>query len=86
MCDHAEFEADVRVSRLTGPDSPSITGYHADVRIKCVRCGEHFTWLGLPGGSLPDRPTVSVDGRELRAPIAPESEGRSIIDKLAPRH
>jgi hypothetical protein len=38
--------------------------------ICCADCGLPFLFLG-PAGVAFDRPSVSVDGHELRAPIAP---------------
>ena len=66
-CDHPDFAARVDVARLMD------TGrFAADVRIKCVACGEPFRFLGLAAGLSPYEPRVSVDGLELRAPIEPQ--------------
>lgn len=70
-CAHASFRADVRVGRLTKTDEGPVTAYTADVRITCHDCGLPFRFLGLSAGSSPDRPTVSVDALELRAPLEP---------------
>jgi hypothetical protein len=66
-CTHNDFEASVTVNRLE-----DVGRFAADVRIKCRECGKPFWFLGLPGGSAPDRPTRSVDRLEARLPIAPE--------------
>ncbi len=66
-CTHPEFAANVVVNRFED------TGrFNAEVRVSCIACGESFRFLGVPAGLLTDRPAVSVDGLELRAPIEPE--------------
>lgn len=70
-CEHQEFEAHVAVSRLEDVPGGKITGYVADVTIRCLKCKQPFQFLGLPGGSHPTRPTCSVDGTEARLPITP---------------
>ena len=70
-CAHENFAARVEVSRLTD------TGcFAADVRIECSQCKEPFRFLGVPPGISFERPAVSIDGLELRAPIEPEGEKR----------
>lgn len=70
-CAHTNFKSLVRVGRLTeGGDGP-VTGYSADVRIECTDCGLAFRFRGKDYGSSPDRPMLSADGLELRAPIEP---------------
>lgn len=84
-CEHiGQFEAELKVTRLTDEEDGPVTGWTADIKLTCAECGEKFVWLG-PGGSRPDSPTVSVDGLELRAPCVPEASGESIIGKIAPR-
>lgn len=79
-CDHMHFLAQVDVTRLTKEEGGPVTGYSADIHIKCEQCGEKFVFLGLPGGMAPNYPTVSFDGTELRAPIKPEHE--AVIKQL----
>jgi hypothetical protein len=72
-CPHEGFDAVVEVNRLTSePDGP-VTAYSADIRIGCAQCGEPFRWTGVQAGLMPDRPMVSVDETQLRAPIRPAS-------------
>lgn len=72
-CPHEDFEADVDVNRLmTGDDGP-VTGYSAEIRVRCGGCGEQFRWIGVAAGLRPDRPMVSVDESVLRAPLRPAS-------------
>lgn len=74
-CEHEDFAAFVDVARLTAnDDDPTIIGYTAEIRIDCAQCGESFVFRGIPVGVLPGQPTTSVDGRELRAPLAPASD------------
>lgn len=54
-CAHENVAASVRVGRLSHDDGGPITGYVADVTVKCAGCGLPFRFLGL----------------ELRAPMEP---------------
>lgn len=72
-CPHEDFDASVEVSRLTGEDGGPVTAYSAGIRIRCAQCGEPFRWIGVQAGLKPDRPMVSVDETELRAPARPAS-------------
>jgi hypothetical protein len=65
-CKHEDFEASVAVNRLK--DSGT---FSADVTIKCRQCGLPFSFIGPEMGLSPERPMISVDGTELRAPIEP---------------
>lgn len=71
-CDHPEFVVDATVARLSKTEGGPITAFTVDVTVKCAKCNAPFRWLGLSAGSSPSHPMTSVDGRELRAPIAPE--------------
>ena len=55
-----------RIENREGPDT-----FAADIRIKCADCGVPFRFKGLPGGSSPSKPMVSINGEELRAPMEP---------------
>lgn len=59
------------VNRITPTDDAPLR-FHADVRIACADCREAFRFLGCESGLRWDRPMVSIDGLELRAPIEPE--------------
>lgn len=63
-----EWIAHVDVNELTN-DSGHVNAYIADTKIWCERCGAKFVFRGLPAGSYMDRPSVSIDGTELRTPI-----------------
>ena len=66
-CEHEDFEASVVVDRLQDTKS-----FCADIRIVCRQCKEPFRFIGVPAGLSCQRPMVSLDGLELRAPIEPE--------------
>lgn len=68
-CTHEAFEANVNVGRITG-DGP--IRFIADITIKCTQCHEPFRFLGVSSGLHFERPTVSIDGLELHAPLEPE--------------
>jgi hypothetical protein len=72
-CPHERFEANVEVNRLAPAEGRPPTSYSADVRVWCADCEEPFEWVGAPVGLSPRAPAVSVDGRELRAPLRPAS-------------
>lgn len=73
LCPHEHFTATVEVNRLCKTDGGPIEAYSADIRVQCAQCGEPFRWIGAPAGLQPDRPCVSVDETELRAPLRPAS-------------
>lgn len=82
-CPHEEFRTDVAINRLTAIEGGPVTNLSADIRIHCVRCGEHFIFLGCSPGLSSSRPMVSVDGEELRAPIAPASNPEAFGETMA---
>lgn len=65
-CEHKNFRAHVSVNRLE-----DLGGFIADVRVECAECGLPFSFLGVSAGLSFERPTVSVDGCELHAPLEP---------------
>lgn len=76
QCEHLNFRADVKVGRLSETDGGPITGYCADVTVKCADCGLPFRFIGLAAGNHHSEPRVSIDGTELRAPIEPATHQR----------
>jgi hypothetical protein len=71
MCDHEDWSAVVGVGRITDEEDTPVTGYAVEVRANCTACGVPLIWHVPDYGMLPDRPTVSVDGQELRLPARP---------------
>lgn len=71
-CPHLHFNASVDVNRIqkSEQEPETIVAYTADVRIFCRESGQQFEFLGLPNGYSCYRPTVSIDGQTLSAPIA----------------
>lgn len=80
-CEHLEFEAHSRVARLSETDGGPITGYSVEIKIVCHQCKLPFKFIGLPGGSSPAHPTVSIDGIAARMPIGPSDKTASILDE-----
>lgn len=78
-CKHESFEAKVDVNRLT--DSGR---FQADVRIRCVDCGVHFRFLGLPCGLDLDGAAVSADAQEARLAIGTDETIANIMDGNCP--
>jgi len=72
-CPHEDFEAEVEINRLSGTESGPVEAFQANIRVRCAHCEEPFRWIGVQAGLMPDRPMVSVDETELRAPIRPAS-------------
>jgi len=69
LCPHESFYGNFNINRFED------TGrFSADITIKCATCGEPFRFLGLAAGLDFDKPMVSIDGLELRAPIQPQGE------------
>lgn len=84
-CQHQSFDSFVGIHRLTDANG-LLTDFHADIRVTCHECKQKFVWLGVPtvGMSL-DGPTVSMDGEELRCPIAPSFAWSGPGEPLAAR-
>lgn len=70
-CEHMHFVAEVNVGRLTD-EQGVVTHYTTDIKIMCAACKIPFEFVGLPLGHSPYRPTVSMDGLTLAAPITPQ--------------
>ncbi len=70
-CEHQSFLASCDVHRLSHDEGGPIDGYSINVSVKCTECGLAFRFKGLPAGTDPDFPRLSIDGCELRAPLEP---------------
>ncbi len=70
-CKHENFSANVSIGRLSTVNNGPITGYTADINIKCAECGLPFRFIGLECGASPHAPKVNADATELRAPLEP---------------
>lgn len=79
QCKHENFDAHVRVNRLT--DSGR---FSADIGIKCRECGVPFRFLGLPAGLDLNGAAVSADGTEARLAIRTSETVANIIDGNCP--
>lgn len=85
-CKHENFAANVNVGRITEVEGGPVTSYCADIIIKCGQCGTEFEFIGVPAGISPDAPMVSIDFKELRVPIRPDTKSiaSSATFKLKP--
>ncbi len=74
-CEHRATAASVSVAIRTDGDDGPVVGYDANVRVWCAieGCGEGFEFVGAPIGYSPRQLMTSFNGKELRAPIVPES-------------
>ena len=73
-CEHKNFHCHAAVARISDVEGGPITQYCATIEIHCVDCKKPFEFVGLPCGLTPYRPTVGIDGLELRAPIVPQGQ------------
>ncbi len=80
-CEHYNFYSQCRVGRLTDGEDGPVTGYHADIKIKCMDCGQSFEFVGLPGGFNFQKPTVSFDATEARLPIKPSVHDADFLNR-----
>jgi hypothetical protein len=82
-CYHPELHVDVAFGRI-GEDDPGNptpgmpTSFVLEIKARCLACDEPFVFDGVPAGLSFSAPAVSLDSRELRAPVRPVS--------LPPRH
>jgi len=84
---HEKFESKVTIFRLTDGDPMHITGYSAEVQVKCTQCDLPFRFVGCQAGWAFADPRVSVDALQLRIPIEPayvtEILGNYVLDSLS---
>jgi hypothetical protein len=78
-CKHEDFNASVKVFRLT--DSGR---FSADITIRCAQCDMPFRFLGLPAGVDLNGAAVSADGTEARLAIGTPETVANIIDGDCP--
>lgn len=82
-CEHVRFQLLGNVTRLMERNGGPITAYTIDVTVICQDCSLPFRFVGVPAGSSPYQPMVSVDGLQLRAPLEPaladEIRGRAAV-------
>jgi hypothetical protein len=83
VCTHENFDAAVGVHRLTHVDGGPVTGYSAEVRIRCTHCGVPFEFLGLQPGIDTQGARVSMDGQELRIAITPPGMKPNPLQRLS---
>lgn len=70
-CPHMNFNSHANVGRISKSDGEPdvIVAYTVDFRITCRDCEQPFEFFGLPNGFSYYRPTVSIDGQEMRVPL-----------------
>jgi hypothetical protein len=68
-CPHKNFAASIAVNRIGETEDGPADGYVADITVRCTDCHQPFHWIGAPAGLDPDKPCVSADKTELRAPL-----------------
>lgn len=73
-CAHENFDAAVVVDRIADRGA-----FVADLQIRCTNCRTRFAFKGVRAGLSFDRPTVSLSGLELHAPIEPAPHETSML-------
>lgn len=82
-CQHMNFEVYANVCRMTDDkDAKVVTGFLADVTIKCAECAKPFQFLGLPMGIDTQGARVSVDGLKARLAISPQGAMPSPLSRM----
>lgn len=81
-CEHIDFAASIGVARLAD-NAGAITGYMADIRIKCASCGIPMMFLGLEPGCDTQGARVSIDGLEANIALAPEGTRPNPMQRMA---
>ncbi len=71
-CPHLNHNIFASIARIQKSElePETIIAYSADIKIECRDCGQPFEFIGLPNGMSFYRPTVSINGLELRVPLA----------------
>ena len=69
MCEHRNFEAEVRVARIEDKGR-----FMAEIKIHCRDCGVPMQFMGLPPGLNFNGATVSRDGLEANIGIHPQGQ------------
>jgi hypothetical protein len=70
-CEHEKFDANVDVTRLTKTDGGPVTGYLAEIKIRCIQCGTPFAFKGLPMGLNLGGAAVDIDRLTANLSIEP---------------
>jgi hypothetical protein len=68
-CEHENFNAYVDVHKISQTEGGPTVVYSVETKISCRECGQPLEFVGVPNGMSFYRPTVSIDGRELRTPM-----------------
>ena len=77
------FHANVGVGRLTNGEGGPVTGYVAEIRIKCQDCGLPFQFLGLEPGYDNQGARVSIDGLEANIGLVPQGHQPNPLQRMA---
>jgi hypothetical protein len=81
-CPHKNFSANVNVNRLTKTEGGPVTGYTAEITVKCDQCGKPFQFLGLEPGLDTQGARVSLDGLEAVLALTPEGEKPNPLQRM----
>ena len=83
MCSHEDFYVTANIARLTKTEGGKVTGYMAEVSVKCLQCNTPFQFLGLEPGHDTQGARVSLDGLEANIAITPDGTMPNPLQRLA---
>ncbi|MGI9487329.1 MAG: hypothetical protein ACR2RF_15920 [Geminicoccaceae bacterium] len=69
QCQHSDVHFDINQNHFGDTNVSSL-----DLTATCKICGVRFKFLGLPVGVSMAKPTVSVDGYEVKLPMVASNE------------
>lgn len=80
-CQHDNIACGLGFGRVLKSEAEPVLAYFAaTININCKDCGMAFEFVGLPLGASPYRPTVSMDGLTLTAPLV--EPGKTVPEGL----
>ena len=80
-CAHEDFVAQVNCIRLTDKDGV-VTGYVAELHVKCDQCGRRLQFLGLQPGYDSHGARITIDGLQATIGMVPQGQVPSPLDRL----
>ena len=77
------FASSVGIARMTKVEGGPVTGFMAEIRIKCADCGVEMQFLGLQPGCDTQGARVSLDGLEANIAITPAGTSPNPFQRIA---
>lgn len=73
-CQHENFEASVDVGRITNEEGGDVCAFVAEVKVRCIDCGENFGFRGMAPGMSWGEPTRTPDALQATLPLLTPTE------------